>query len=77
MRAIASFSKTLISCAASALRRASDQATQRNVLLVQQSSAAAEAMRLATERMAALMARFRLETGEGTGEGELVIDMSR
>ncbi|MBP1313521.1 methyl-accepting chemotaxis protein [Herbaspirillum sp. 1130] len=54
-----------------------DQATQRNVLLVQQSSAAAEAMRLATERMAALMARFRLETGEGTGEGELVIDMSR
>lgn len=54
-----------------------DQATQRNVLLVQQSSAAAEAMRLATERMAALMARFRLETGEGTSEGELVIDMSR
>lgn len=54
-----------------------DQATQRNVLLVQQSSAAAEAMRLATERMAALMARFRLETGEGASEGELVIDMSR
>lgn len=45
-----------------------DQATQRNVVLVQQSSAAAEAMRLASERMAELLAGFRLEKGEAAVE---------
>ncbi|WP_413456634.1 methyl-accepting chemotaxis protein [Herbaspirillum huttiense] len=45
-----------------------DQATQRNVALVQQSSAAAEAMRLASERMAELLAGFRLEKGEAAVE---------
>nr|WP_051057473.1 hypothetical protein [Herbaspirillum sp. B39] len=54
-----------------------DQATQRNVLLVQQSSAAAEAMRLATERMAGLLASFHLDTTDSVGDGELIIDMSR
>ncbi|MCT9627631.1 methyl-accepting chemotaxis protein, partial [Pseudarthrobacter equi] len=53
---------------------AMDQVTQHNVALVQQSSAAAEAMRLATERMAELVGSFRLDHGEFHDGDGMVID---
>ena len=55
---------------------AMDQVTQHNVALVQQSSAAAEAMRLATERMAELVGSFRLDHGEFHDGDGMVIDMA-
>ena len=55
---------------------AMEQITQHNVALVQQSSAAAEAMRLATERMADLVGAFRVDQGEFHDDDGMVIDMA-
>ncbi|BEV15805.1 methyl-accepting chemotaxis protein [Herbaspirillum sp. DW155] len=55
---------------------AMEQITQHNVALVQQSSAAAEAMRLATERMAELVDRFQVNQGEFHDDDGMVIDMA-